>query len=116
MINTAARNLSSAMNICSGVCAWATMRISSSTASTLAMPARKIAWLSARINLSMLSTLPQSLGVPSKLVRVDHASHAAAFAALASLVRPYHAAFALDGYVFLPTRHLRWQCDFKFHG
>src|SRR5580658_4083160 len=33
------------------------MRISSSTASTLAMPARKMAWLSARISLSMLSAL-----------------------------------------------------------
>jgi len=32
MMSTAARNLSSAMNICSAVCACATMRISSSTA------------------------------------------------------------------------------------
>jgi hypothetical protein len=35
------------------------MRISSSTASTFAMPARKIAWLSARINLSMLLALQE---------------------------------------------------------
>ena len=38
---------------CSTVCAWATMRTSSSTARTLAMPARKIAWLSARMIFSI---------------------------------------------------------------
>src|SRR5579862_2010781 len=103
------------MNICSGVCAWATMRISSSTARTLAMPARKIAWLSARINLSMLSTLPKRLRVPSELVRIDHARHAAAFAAFASLIGPHHAAFALDGHIFLAAGHLGRQRDFKFH-
>src|SRR5579863_9854750 len=113
--STAARNLSRAMNICSGVCAWATIRISSSTARTLAMPARKIAWLSARINLSMLSTLPKKLRVPSELVRVDHASHAAAFAALASLIGAHDAAFALDGHILLAAGHLRRQRDFKFH-
>src|ERR1039457_4517995 len=59
------------------------MRISSSTASTLAMPARKIAWLSASISLSMLSALqkldchpeagafcpPQDLGEPREVSR-----------------------------------------------
>src|SRR5579863_6380062 len=40
------------------------MRNSSSTASTFAMPARKIAWLSASISLSMLSKLQNSLCHP----------------------------------------------------
>src|ERR1700676_905344 len=118
--STAARNLSKAMNICSGVCAWATMRISSSTASTLAMPARKIAWLSANISLSMLSTLPenllQKLRFPYELVRVNHAGHASALSTRTRFVGAHHSPFALDGHIFLTARHLRRQCNFKFHG
>src|SRR5579864_8315032 len=112
--NTAARNLSRAMNICSGVWAWATMRISSSTARTLAIPARKIAWLSARISLSMLSALPENL-FPHELVRVDHAGHAAAFATGSSFVGAHYSPLALDGHIFRTARHLRRQRDFKFH-
>src|SRR5579864_1567460 len=112
--STAARNLSRAMNICSGVWAWATIRISSSTASTLAMPARKIAWLSARISLSMLSTLPESL-FPHELVRVDHAGHTAAFSTFSGFIGAYHSPLALDGHVLRTARHLRRQRDFKFH-
>src|SRR5579863_10421195 len=137
--STAARNLSRAMNICSGVWAWATILISSSTASTLAMPARKIAWLSARISLSMSSTLPEKirfknrgtksalrnslqtnrpkkLRVPYELIRIDHAGHAAAFAAFSSFIGAHHPALALDGHIFLTARHFRRQRDLKFHG
>src|ERR1035437_5446701 len=112
--STAARNLSRAMNICSGVWAWATIRISSSTASTLAMPARKIAWLSARISLSMLSALQESL-FPHELVRVDHAGHAAAFSTASGCVGAHHSPLALDGHILLTARHFRGQRDFKFH-
>src|SRR4029077_10362909 len=101
------------MNICSGVCAWATIRISSSTASTLAMPARKIAWLSAKISLSILSSL-QNLGVPHELIRVDHAGHTSAL--VASFIRAHYPPFALDGYILFASGNLRRQCDFKFHG
>src|SRR5579862_6051232 len=102
------------MNICSGVWAWATIRISSSTARTLAIPARKIAWLSARISLSMLSALPESL-FPHELVRVDHAGHATALSASSGFVGTHHPAFALNGHILRTARHLRGQRDFKFH-
>src|ERR1700675_5063034 len=99
-MRTAARNLSSAMNICSGVCAWATMRISSSTARTLAIPARKIAWLSARINLSIFYTAPR-LRVAYEFVRIDHAGYPAGAVGIgAGLVGADNPSATLDDYVF----------------
>src|SRR3954452_4229930 len=52
-IRTLARKLSTAASMRSVFSHCATMRKSSSTASTLAAPARKMAWLSARMILSM---------------------------------------------------------------
>src|ERR1700731_3380112 len=93
------------------------MRISSSTARTLAMPARKIAWLSAKINLSIFSSLQNSLQeflrLPHELVRINHAGHTSAF--VARFILPYHSALALNGYVFLAAGYVRGQSDFKFH-
>jgi hypothetical protein len=98
------------------------------------MPARKIAWLSASISLSMLSTLQKSpasktpvqkssfrraiskpLGVPYELVGVDYAGDTAAFSAFTGFVGPHHPSLALDGDVFLTAGHFRGQSDFKFH-
>src|SRR5271166_387871 len=99
------------------------MRISSSTASTFAMPARKIAWLSARISLSMLSALQnllrshqaKRLRVPYKLIRVDHASHTLAFFAGSCGIGAHHAALALDHHILLPACDVRRERDLKFH-
>src|SRR5947209_8212467 len=106
------------MNICSGVWAWATMRISSSTANTLAMPARKIAWLSARISLSIRKHSLSS-GVANKFVMVNHTGNAtrvgAAVAAGCGLVSSNHAAAALNFYVLLATGDFRGQSDFEFN-
>src|SRR5579863_6622275 len=106
--STAARNLSNAMNICSGVWAWATMRISSSTARTFAMPARKIAWLSARISLSMLR-------VPHKLIRINHARHTFTIGARPRWISAHHSPLALNHHILLPARYIRRQRDLKFH-
>src|SRR5450432_4194672 len=103
------------MNICSWVCACATMRISSATASTLAMPARKIAWLSAKISLSIFLSLQEFLGVPYELVRIDHAGHATAIFAGASLIGAHNAPLALNHDTFFAPRNFGRQRDFKLH-
>src|SRR6202044_4137977 len=90
------------------------MRISSSTASTLAIPARKIAWLSARISLSMLSALPKirchpeagvscpakDLGEPHDASRFLRCNNSCVW--LASLLRVPHKLVRVDhaGYPF----------------
>src|SRR5216683_4092431 len=114
-ISTAARNLSSAMNICSEVCACATIRISSSTASTLAIPARKIAWLSANISLS-IAFAPQSR-VANELVRVDDAGYAARLRRTARgwFIGTHYASATLDHYVFFSAGDIRRQRNFKLH-
>src|SRR5438874_1095403 len=117
-ISTAARNLSRAMNICSWVCACATMRISSSTASTLAIPARKIAWLSARISLSIESA-PQATLAANKIVRIDDASYTARIPTAATgcrLIAAHHPSLAVDNHVFLGSGDFRWQSNFELHG
>src|ERR1700758_3029470 len=95
------------------------MRISSSTASTLAIPARKIAWLSARISLSICQRSQKNrfelLRVPHELVRVDHAGYTPAFSTFSGFVGAYHPSFALDGYILRTARHVRGQRDFKLH-
>src|SRR6266849_4471047 len=112
---TAARNLSSAINICSGVCACATMRISSSTASTLAIPARKIAWLSANISLSIV--FPPQSRVANELVRVDDAGYAARLRRTARgwFIGTHYASATLDHYVFFSAGDIRRQRNFKLH-
>src|SRR5258705_6009405 len=115
-MRTAARNLSSAMNICSGVCACATMRISSSTARTLAMPARKIAWLSARINLSISTRAPR-LRIAYELVRIDHAGYPTGAVGISTgLVGADNPSATLDDHVFFATGHFRGESDFELDG
>src|SRR2546428_6094843 len=123
-ISTAARNLLRAMNICSWVCACATMRISSSTASTLAIPARKIAWLSARISLS-IGSAPQAILAANKIVRIDHASYTTSIPITATgrrIIAAHHATPAVDNHVFLGSSHFRGESNFElyrgahFHG
>src|SRR5437879_7937417 len=112
------------MNICSWVCACATMRISSSTASTLAIPARKIAWLSARISLS-IGSAPQAILAANKIVRIDHASYTTRIPTTATgrrIIAAHHATLAVDNHVFLGSSHFRGESNFElyrgahFHG
>src|ERR1700731_532205 len=96
------------------------MRISSSTASTLAMPARKIAWLSARISLSMLSALQKvmlqkNLRLSHELVGINHESHTFAIRARSRGIGAHHAPFALNRHAFRAARYVGRQRNLKLH-
>src|ERR1700722_3084494 len=101
------------------------MRISSSTASTLAMPARKIAWLSARISLSMLSALQKvtlekvmlrkNLRLPHEFIRVNHAGHAFAVRARSCRIGADNPAFALNRDALSATGDVGRQRDLELH-
>src|ERR1035438_10081230 len=115
MISTAARNLSSAMNICSAVCACATIRISSSTARTLAMPTRQRPELAARISFSIGRS---QLAIAHEFVRIDYTSDdpiISGSGAGIGLIGPHHAAAALDENVVLAARHFRRKGNFKLY-
>src|SRR5215831_2481612 len=100
------------MNIYQGVCACAPLRISSSTARTLAIPARQIAVLSARISLSICYA-PRRLALANKIIRVNYTSDAVLVPALGVL--SHDATLALHDYILVAAGQLRRKRDFKFH-
>src|SRR5271168_4425994 len=114
-MSTFARKSCSALIILSEVSAWATTRRSSSTARTLAAPARNIAWLSARMifNMVLIALLPNFsfygkllFRLAHELVVVDHAGHtllAVLLLGRVALGRVHadYAAFAVDADVGL---------------
>src|SRR3954465_9261197 len=110
MMSTAARKRSRDIQTWSAFCACATMRRSSSTASTLAAPARKMAWLSARITFNIAKSF-----TPLELVFVDDACDAA-LAGLLRLFFPHHASGAADGDVGLGAEHVFGQADIEAPG